>query len=635
MDPYDYNPDDALHEFGGQAPTFDPYEDIPPPREAHTDRFGHFSTSNMRTGTRYGHVDYSAEVNVRQEERYQHSDARRWQGEPSYSHRPRHAPRPPYSWEHYERHDYASAPPFPPPHRPRRHRAASPRRQSSPSQSYLSFADRPSAFVHDPPSTRKLLILDLNGSLLVRATWSEPSATAASDDPADRSATVRMRKVYRRPYLQSFQDYIFHPTTRTWLDTMIWSSAQPHNVHDMVDKCFGAAQENFAAIWARDTLGLNYQEYRMKTQTTKDLAIPWRKLRLNPGYGGKPHSASTTLLVDDSPLKARLQPYNHMAIREYDNATLRRDRLAALKDSVRRTTSQKHDAGDQREEDSGVPLNGKRKRSADDEGEDDAKTSDEEDEAEEVGDTRAGDAAPSLSKVERKDLARREHKRRKQERRYTLASTPDSKEGPVPPNARTPSPPPLPEYVPLAGCDATLIAVVGVLDTIKRENNVAGWIRRGALWAGRSATRIVDEVPDAPDGPGCHTLLSPAGDNQTAEDGKAAVDMQLEPGDAPGAGPTEVSGSGLDAAGPASASGGNEGKTTVTASERATDDERNRVPSEGGDATGADAGDPGPDAVSVPLWFENEEVMAHWVDRGVKALAKLGIPLVHGVGGED
>ena len=62
--------------------------------------------------------------------------------------------------------------------------------------------------------------------------------------------------------MQSFQDYIFHPKTRTWLDAMIWSSAQPHSVHDMVDKCFGRAQENFAAIWARDTLGLKHYEYR-------------------------------------------------------------------------------------------------------------------------------------------------------------------------------------------------------------------------------------------------------------------------------------------------------------------------------------------------------------------------------------
>ena len=46
-------------------------------------------------------------------------------------------------------------------------------------------------------------------------------------------------------------------------------------------------------------------------------------------------------------------------------------------------------------------------------------------------------------------------------------------------------------------------------------------------------------------------------------------------------------------------------------------------------ATGADAGDS--DSADVPLWFENEDVMAHWVDRGVKALAELGIPLVHGV----
>lgn len=47
-----------------------------------------------------------------------------------------------------------------------------------------------------------------------------------------------------------------------WLDTMVWSSAQPHSVKDMVDHCFRAAdQDKFLAIWARDTLGLSAAQY--------------------------------------------------------------------------------------------------------------------------------------------------------------------------------------------------------------------------------------------------------------------------------------------------------------------------------------------------------------------------------------
>jgi hypothetical protein len=42
---------------------------------------------------------------------------------------------------------------------------------------------------------------------------------------------------------------------------MVWSSAQPHSVADMVDKCFGERKEELVAVWARDTLGLDEQAY--------------------------------------------------------------------------------------------------------------------------------------------------------------------------------------------------------------------------------------------------------------------------------------------------------------------------------------------------------------------------------------
>ena len=36
-----------------------------------------------------------------------------------------------------------------------------------------------------------------------------------------------------------------------------------------------------------------------------------------------------------------------------------------------------------------------------------------------------------------------------------------------------------------SGFDTTLIAVIGVLDEIKEQTNVAGWIHAGGLWAGQ------------------------------------------------------------------------------------------------------------------------------------------------------
>ncbi len=109
---------------------------------------------------------------------------------------------------------------------------------------------------------RKLLILDLNGTLLVRTTRGTP---------------------YPRPFMPNFRDYLFHKETRKWLDVMVWSSAQPFNVDKMVRRCFFSSSSNTSlhgaepapvatgdewegkllAVWARDTLGLSSHAYGM------------------------------------------------------------------------------------------------------------------------------------------------------------------------------------------------------------------------------------------------------------------------------------------------------------------------------------------------------------------------------------
>jgi len=54
-----------------------------------------------------------------------------------------------------------------------------------------------------------------------------------------------------------------------------------------------------------------------KSQTFKDLDKPWADRVISPDENSR-HSLLTTLLVDDSPLKAALQPWNHLCISEYD-----------------------------------------------------------------------------------------------------------------------------------------------------------------------------------------------------------------------------------------------------------------------------------------------------------------------------
>ncbi|KAI0034821.1 hypothetical protein K488DRAFT_44651 [Vararia minispora EC-137] len=105
---------------------------------------------------------------------------------------------------------------------------------------------------------------------------------------------------------------------------MVWSSAQPHSVDDMVHHAFGDDRIHLVAVWARDTLGLTDEQYHSKVQTVKDLRKPWEAL-----YAPIVHSALTTLLLDDSTLKAALQPWNHLCIPDYTRELRNRD-LAEL-----------------------------------------------------------------------------------------------------------------------------------------------------------------------------------------------------------------------------------------------------------------------------------------------------------------
>ncbi|KAG8976717.1 hypothetical protein FRB90_009039, partial [Tulasnella sp. 427] len=159
-----------------------------------------------------------------------------------------------------------------------------------PSKAYLKQADIPShrseplSLVTESTQS-KLLILDLNGTLLFR-----------------KKLPNGIRRPYPRPYVPAFLSWIFHQDNA--LETMIWSSAQPENVKKMVGECFGEEYETqLRAVWARDTLGLSKAQYYQKVQTVKNLEVVWDKL---------PYSVRNTVLVDDSPLKAHMQPFNHI-----------------------------------------------------------------------------------------------------------------------------------------------------------------------------------------------------------------------------------------------------------------------------------------------------------------------------------
>jgi hypothetical protein len=131
-------------------------------------------------------------------------------------------------------------------------------RALQPSTAYLAIARSPSTRATYPHTPRKLLILDLNGTLLLR--------------PKPRHAK---RPIHPRPYMPSFRSYLFHESVKPWLDVMVWSSAQPYSVDAMVKRCFKGRRDELKAIWARDKLGLTDTEYRVYSLFSRPCEPPF------------------------------------------------------------------------------------------------------------------------------------------------------------------------------------------------------------------------------------------------------------------------------------------------------------------------------------------------------------------------
>ena len=97
-----------------------------------------------------------------------------------------------------------------------------------PSTEYLTqAAGQPTVVI---PASPKLVILDLNGTLLYRPNRKQPT------------------KMIGRPFLAQFLEYLFSN-----FSVMVWSSARPQNVKVLVENGLGKHQDALAACWARDT----------------------------------------------------------------------------------------------------------------------------------------------------------------------------------------------------------------------------------------------------------------------------------------------------------------------------------------------------------------------------------------------
>ncbi|KAI0776966.1 hypothetical protein BD413DRAFT_233635 [Trametes elegans] len=429
----------------------------------------------------------------------------------------------------------------------RDNRSVTPPSPRAPSPTYLALSEQPPSRADDQAVSKKLLVLDLNGTLLHRAphTVGRPKNRHQQPNLRDEQGgwLPRLRPVHPRPYMGAFRSYLFAPQTRAWLDVMVWSSAQPHSVGDMVDKCFGEYKDLLLAIWARDTLGLSEDHYHRKVQTVKDLEKPWSLLAPpsahipssphssiastprtspEPSSPSRPsdesapstlpqaHSALTTLLLDDSPRKAELQPYNHVCIPEYTGQRRAEDLDSITKEkewAVFREARRQLDA-----------------RLAEGEGSAAAPEDSPETEAPVLTDGPEAIPGSASSETTLWEVAppvelekKRKRKERKMRRKHAAALEKASGE------------PPGVSY------DETLLAVVGVLDEIKTQANVAAWIRSGGLWGpyGPPDPRPATEVTANGGAPAASSSSSSVATRETS--GTQSDDSDLSVENAPSA----------------------------------------------------------------------------------------------------
>ena len=172
-----------------------------------------------------------------------------------------------------------------------------------PTQDYILTASLPPYRLDQP--TTKLLILDLNGTLLYRP----------RNPQKDRSLDMRQssRQPILRPHLAEFISYILRN-----FKVMFWSSATPRNVKSMIEAATTPEQRNqVIATWGRDTLGLSEEDYYKNSITIKDLTKVFNDKKVQNYCTKGNWDVGNTILLDDSVIKASFQPYNHVCVPEF------------------------------------------------------------------------------------------------------------------------------------------------------------------------------------------------------------------------------------------------------------------------------------------------------------------------------
>ncbi|KAK9067174.1 hypothetical protein SSX86_014499 [Deinandra increscens subsp. villosa] len=145
---------------------------------------------------------------------------------------------------------------------------------------------------------KKLLIFDVNGLL----------ADIVSHRPTDIKADkyITRRSIFKRPYLDDFLCFCFEKFI-----VGIWSSRTMRNLKPVVDFLLGDLKKKLLFMWDGSKCtnsGIKTLEDKHKCLVVKDLRKIWDKDGPGNSWVKGTFHESNTLLVDDSPYKALLNP---------------------------------------------------------------------------------------------------------------------------------------------------------------------------------------------------------------------------------------------------------------------------------------------------------------------------------------
>ncbi|KAK2981520.1 hypothetical protein RJ640_030982 [Escallonia rubra] len=151
---------------------------------------------------------------------------------------------------------------------------------------------------------KKLLVLALGGFLVDRV-HKRDKATIPRN--CQRDLAYGNFLVFKRPFCDDFLKFCFER-----FEVGLWSSAREHNVDGALSTLIGELRSKLLFVWDQEECtdsGFKSLEKRDKPIFLKELKYVWEAKHSRSWRYGQ-YSSSNTLMIDDEPYKALLNPPN-------------------------------------------------------------------------------------------------------------------------------------------------------------------------------------------------------------------------------------------------------------------------------------------------------------------------------------